>query len=497
MGDGQSKLRQLEALLSNRSRGSAMKWPLQKKEVDSAIKSIEQSTESIVRVLEIDMAGILVDLDDRAEAEQQRSTLDKLPYVSDAAFDSHAEEHNPTCLPETRVDLLKEIHDWIDGPQAKTIFWLNGMAGTGKSTISRTLAQSLSRAQHTKKRLGASFFFKRGETDRGSMFKLIPTIARQLAACYPSLAAPIQKAIHRDHTIPCKALRIQFEELINEPLSQSSRGFPAGATVVIIIDALDECDSDSDIKLIINLFSRLQVIQHPRPRVFLTSRPDLPIRLGFKAVEGTYQNLILHEVATPVIEHDIARFLHHELAHIRDNWNSTVSKSRNLPLDWPGDKHIRLLTEKAIPLFIYAATVCRFIADYKGRNPARQLHNVLESQVSEAFSKMDITYQPVLSQLLPEECSLSEREGIKHDFRRIVGSLVLLFSPLSASTLSRLLGIPQDMIDDMLDNLHSVLNVPPLSEAPIRMLHLSFRDYLINPEHSQTNPIWVDEKGTA
>jgi len=47
--------------------------------------------------------------------------------------------------------------DWCadPDPNSKCIFWLNGMAGTGKSTISRTIAQELAE----KKRLAASFFF--------------------------------------------------------------------------------------------------------------------------------------------------------------------------------------------------------------------------------------------------------------------------------------------------------------------------------------------------
>jgi hypothetical protein len=46
-----------------------------------------------------------------------------------------------------------------------------------------------------------------------------------------------------------------------------------------------------------------------RLRAFVTSRPDLPIRLGFTKIEGDYQDLVLHEVALPIIEHDIAAFL--------------------------------------------------------------------------------------------------------------------------------------------------------------------------------------------
>src|ERR1700742_1938279 len=80
-----------------------------------------------------------------------------LPIVEGAAFGSYADQHEPECLSGTRVDLLDHIAKWVEVPQGKSIFWLNGMAGTGKSTVSRTIARSLKK----KGQLGASFFFKR------------------------------------------------------------------------------------------------------------------------------------------------------------------------------------------------------------------------------------------------------------------------------------------------------------------------------------------------
>jgi hypothetical protein len=47
-----------------------------------------------------------------------------------------------------------------------------------------------------------------------------------------------------------------------------------------------------------------------------------------------------------------------------------------------------------------------------------------------------------------------------------------------------------------LDLFHSVLNIPELPDAPVRLLHLSFRDFLVDPGKHTTNPFWVDEKGT-
>jgi pantothenate kinase-related protein Tda10 len=90
-----------------------------------------------------------------------------------AAFDSYENQHEE-CLLGTRVKLLREIEEWTELPHGKCIFWLNGMAGTGKSTISKTIASHLKKNRS----LGASFFFKRGEEDRGNAKKLFPTLIR-------------------------------------------------------------------------------------------------------------------------------------------------------------------------------------------------------------------------------------------------------------------------------------------------------------------------------
>ncbi|KAI3572253.1 hypothetical protein IWW34DRAFT_892462, partial [Fusarium oxysporum f. sp. albedinis] len=215
--------------------------------------------------------------------------LDTLPIAEGASFDSHAEEHNPICLPNTREELLKEINRWIDNPTSKTIFWLNGMAGTGKSTISRTVARS--RSNHGD--LGASFFFKRGETDRGNLTKFVPTVARRLAWSTPGVAPFIKSAVDADSAIVDKAVREQFEKLIREPLSKATAMPSSRPSIVIVIDALDECEKDPDINrlainsiwgLLLELFSTLRFAGPLLVRVFITSRPELPVRLGFSSM---------------------------------------------------------------------------------------------------------------------------------------------------------------------------------------------------------------------
>lgn len=166
----------------------------------------------------------------------QKQLLDRLPVVEDAAFDSHAEEHNSTCLKDTRVDVLQNIDTWAVSSGTQQIFWLCGMAGTGKSTVSRTIARLFAE----KGILGASFFFKRGEGDRGNSSKVITTIAAQVAARYPAISPQVAKALENDSRIVHKALREQFQELI---------------------------------ELLIFLFSRTEGLQSVRLKTFVTQPP--------------------------------------------------------------------------------------------------------------------------------------------------------------------------------------------------------------------------------
>ncbi|KAF2464171.1 uncharacterized protein BDR25DRAFT_319434 [Lindgomyces ingoldianus] len=171
-------------------------------------------------------------------------------------------------------------------------------------------------------------------------------------------------------------------------------------------------------------------------RVLVTSRPELHIRLGFKQMpNGTYQDLALHEVA----KNTIKRLLYeYEL--------SVIHQARMLSPDWPTTDQIRTLVDLAVPLFVFAATVCRYIRT-KGGHPEGYLNKVLQYQKS-TFSQLDRTYLLVLEQLLAEQKE-DEKEAWLHAFQRIVGSIVILESPLSIKSLAHLLQVPQDNSNEL------------------------------------------------
>jgi len=266
-------------------------------------------------------------------------------------------------------------------------------------------------------------------------------------------------------------------------------------SVVIVVDALDECEKDADIKLLLQLFSNLRFAGLLRVRVLVTSRPELPVRLGFSSIDNAHQELVLHEIPPPVIKHDISIFLHHEFANIRKSFNGDTVEELRLPAEWPGEANLEKLTEAAVPLFIFAATLCRFINDRYLGSPDELLQNVLNVAGAGQGSRLDMAYSPVLKQQVVNR-SGSERLEIIESFRLIVGTIVTLANPLSMRALALLLDVHISKVTTRLSALHSVLDVPDTLDAPVRLLHLSFRDYLVGLENGDLLEFQIDEQYT-
>jgi hypothetical protein len=423
--------------------------------------------------------------------------LEVLPCVHDAAFDHYDRQHEPKCLPETRVDILRSVMEWADGTTSRCIFWLNGMAGTGKSTIARTVAQRFA----DQERLAASFFFTKGRGDLGHARNFFSTIAIQLATVSPLMRDYICEEVRNQPDIARKAMSEQWKRLILRPLRKVRDRQPPPYFFILVVDALDECDDQRDIEQILRVFAATKDLTTIKLRILVTSRPEMSIRLEFQDMdEPLYRHLELQNISRSVIEHDISAFLTLELAKIR--------KLSRLPASWPGEQCMRLLVEKADCLFIYAATACLFIRGKKGTSPQRRLTQLLEGKAPNRSStqKLDEMYMRILRDSVSGDYSDSDRDEITElteRFRRVVGTIVVLFDSLSVTSLAGLLYlaeseqediIPESTIHRTLDPLYSVLVVSEDPQVPIRLLHPSFREFLLDPQRCSDKQYWVDEK---
>ncbi|KAL6904116.1 WD40 repeat-like protein [Trichoderma evansii] len=466
--------------LGTKNTSTRATWPFKKREIHDIVATIDRQKANIVLNMSIEQTSILIDV-------HQEFVLSKLRVAEAATFDSSVDGEQSYCLPGTRTQVIAQIRQWSTEQSGQSIFWLNGMAGTGKSTISRTVAQLSSNNDV----LGASFFFKRGEGNRGRATFLFTTIAAQLVRRLPSIAPHIREVLVTDPFIHEKPLNDQFQRLIIDPLRKNPRCW--GPNLLIVIDALDECGSEDDMRTLISVFSKAQNTISPRVKFFLTSRPELPIRLGFEKIGGKYDNLLLATVPATTIARDIELFMQDKLHTIKTDYNMSVSEHRKIASDWPGKDVLQKLVATAIPLFIAAATICRFLSDRRLGSPHNQLNKLLEYQTIK-ISGLDMTYFPVLDRLIAG-LSPSKRQEVLDSFRYLIGSIIVLAQPLSIRSLSHILSVSTDIIEDQLDLLHSVLSIPTDLDTPVRLLHLSFRDFLVDAEEtSSKTPFWVDEK---
>lgn len=442
---------------------------------------VEKLKQDLQKVLdELKQSRRLQESLDRLET---KIDLDKLPYAKGAMYNSYGDDHI-ICHPSTRVDLLHEIYDWARDPHSKSIFWLSGWAGIGKSTISRTVAEWVAgQGGRDGLDLGASFFFKRGEGDRGSASRFFPTVTRELMLKIPGLNSFIAEVITQDPLIFDKALGEQFNKLIYQPLDQMGLSTNSSSIFIVVVDALDECEKERDVEAIIDLWSRLAHLTTIRLKLFLTSRPEAPIQLGFKNIStAVHQDMVLQEAVPHItIQHDISVFLKDAFEKIRNDYNLNHLSGTSLDQDWPGDEKLQALVDMAVPLFIVAATVHRFVGD-RNWDPREQLETILQSRSTGKLKQIAQTYLPVLTQLSARLQNSHDKDKLHQEFRMIVGSIVSLVEPLSIPSLAILLNISPDMIERRLRPLHSVLRSPTDSDTTIRTLHLSFGEFLLSDE---------------
>jgi hypothetical protein len=385
------------------------------------------------------------------------SSLGILPYAEGASW-------NPihVCAPNTRVVLLEDIWKWAGDsePAVKRIFWLCDVAGSGKSAIAHTFAQQC----HAKGLLASSFFFDREISGRSGPQKLFSTIARDLAGLNPNLGEDIAVVLMEERSIASASLTRQFEALILEP----SRRCIFTKPVIIVIDALDECDESSVSDIYAELLDIFcdQVPKLPEMlRLFLTSRP----KGEFDEILSQRGLVLLRSIniLAPANLNDIEVYILLKLKELR--------RRGKLGEDWPDQSLANDFTRRAEGLFIWVSTVCNYI--HTTIDPNEEL-KLLASQRSPqglpAEEKMDKLYMTIL-----KTCNWRDNAFVQ-GYRLVMGTIMAAKSPLSMAALQSLHGDNLKWpVEKILQPLGSLLTgLTAMDHHPVRILHQSFRDFI-------------------
>ena len=374
--------------------------------------------------------------------------------------------------------MLSQLEDWLNNERDRHVFWLNGLAGTGKSTIAQTFAETA----FADGMLGASFFCSRSYDNRSNLRKIFPTLAFQLARRYPDFRRELLSVLTANPDVGQETLCSQMEKLIVQPFQEVE------IATLIVIDALDECQDEEPASALLSVLS-LYIHEIPSVKFFITGRPESRIRAGFRleSLRPLTDVLRLHEVEPSSVDSDIRLFFEIKLAGIAKNRSDC-----DLLEEWPSSAELDILSTKAAGLFIYAATVVRFIAS-EGHHPKERLSDIValpESTTQEGKAGLDQLYTEVLHQAFLN--IHIDDEKFYSRFRSVVGAVVLMFNPLPVSALLNLLGAPN--VSTVLRTLHSLLIIPTnqSDQMPIQILHKSFPDFLTNPKRCTENQFLIE-----
>ena len=383
------------------------------------------------------------------------------------------------CLKGTREAVLDKIESWAEDFNQSPVFWLNGLAGTGKSTI----AQTVSERMFADGQLGASFFCSRDFEDRSDLHFIFPTLAFQLAYKFPKFRSVLVPFLRLNPDVAHESLYRQMEKLIVEPLRS------ADVSTIIVIDALDECKDEEPSSAILSVLARF-VGQIPGVKFLITGRPEPRIRTGFRLpilVEFTAV-FVLHDVDPPLIDNDIRLFLRHEL--------SELAQRRQLGR-WPSDPHIDLLCSRAAGFFVYAVATVKFL-DSNIRLPKHQLDVIVKlPECTAPEGKTRFNPKTTLDSLYTSILQAAFSEGDPEVYSRVrstIGAVVLVVNPLPPSGIAELVGLDPKEVMLFLTWVHSLLTLNESSNQPVKPFHKSFPDFITDPSRCTDTRFYISPR---
>jgi hypothetical protein len=365
-------------------------------------------------------------------------------------------------MEDTRQQLTADIFAWFNNPDPSSgrIFWLNGLAGTGKSAVARTIADCAQKQG----RLAATFFFSRNSADTREPSAIIPTIAYQTALCLPSIRQVICAALDSDRHVRDRGAVVQARILLDDV----SRATVLGGPFLVVLDALDECHMENGRPggdAVPQLLEKLGSLGHIK--FLITSRVEVPIQ---RMLDSVRSRVALHDIEKSIVQSDVHRYLHRSFTQL--------ARNRQLALPFPSACDLDELVRRAGTLFVYAATVAKWISDPEDQ-PLLRLRHVLEKDEEEVTYQhkfLDDMYSEILAQAGK---TLGNPEKHELALRHVISTVVLLQEPVRASALAILVG-EKDRTGSLLPRLSAVLLVD--EPAPVRLFHPSFAEFVVSDQ---------------
>ncbi|KAF5382362.1 hypothetical protein D9757_009820 [Collybiopsis confluens] len=394
-------------------------------------------------------------------SESQKFQIKETFKLADSA--SYNAELGPTtvcesCTPGTRDNILDQLKDWISDNTSSPIFWIRGMAGTGKSTIAKTICEYYS-YKVGNCQLGASFFCSRQDPKLRNQRNVFPTLAYQLSkksdAFWSALAGVDEGTVY---DLPKHATNILLE-----PWKTQKESYEDISSWLIVIDALDELEGSGGFNVI------KQLLKGITPdilglKILITSRPDQDIASICGQELSNDAICRLEDVKVDEMSKAIATHLRYQLPFL-------------------DEMLLHQAVERCAGLFIYAATLVRQVSDGHG-SKVKMTDNAKIKKMTQLLNGGALSNMFGINALYRDivEDVLGFRDGENHKkYQTLLRIIMCMRNPIPIVHLAGLLkeneqlGVEREEIENIVNALHAVVFIG--TDDCIYIYHKSFYDF--------------------
>jgi ankyrin repeat protein len=385
--------------------------------------------------------------------------IEMLEWISSVPFGKHHDGISEDRTPGTGDWLLRheDFRKW-ETKNSSLLFWLQGSPGTGKTYLTSVVIDRI-QAEVASKNEGFAFFYcRKGDEARSQPQSILQSFVRQLSTNANSpefVQIKLREAVKEAREKGTNFRMQQCKEQILASLNIYAKS-------TLVIDALDECDSDTRDELIEALNSFIQDAEKP-VKIFISSRPD-------PAIATELQDSPNVGIQAGDNQDDIKKYLNIEL----DKQSKKVAVLKRMK-----DEIMSKLLERAQGMFQWAVLQVHQLSKCQSAPSVRDRLNKLPASLKDSY---DEVWQQINS--------LEENDRVLAI--RALHWTSVAFKPLTTTELLSAIRMNPNggisPLDEMLDQagLLSVCNGFLTVDNQLniwRFPHLSVQEYLESEKH--------------
>ncbi|KAL4733499.1 hypothetical protein BDV11DRAFT_175643 [Aspergillus similis] len=372
-----------------------------------------------------------------------------------------------------------EVVHWLKTPEAgepkrSDILWLHGNPGTGKTTMAITMTELLQKQpSFTSGNKILAYFFcdSNNETQRTAI-----SILRGLIYCVVIACPVLMKHLLRKYVERKESLYNSFDALWNILCDMSQE---SSVDIYCIIDALDECDSESQqtiLQQITQTFSSHKTVDTASslPHILITSRP-------YQEIRQHLHRFINRDLASySAVKNDLTTMIQEKVKDLAEMKGYPDSLTKEVS---------RILEEKAEGTFLWVGIACDALArpEVQSRNTVRKLE-----EMPRGLHKL---YQQLLNTAMRNNNDDDDEGATRDKMVDMLRFVAFARRPLRVKELATLCELYPDYdearrLQFTKDHVDLCRLMIVVQDEHVRLLHKSVKDFLVGES------LGCDELGT-